>query len=90
MKEPVAAPKIAKPGERVPTLLREAEAQGKASTSTTFKHAHIQVPAMSFLEASSNVRTSVATDIQQMVVGVPAKASVYSHTDMLKKTILFR
>ena len=33
--EPVASPKVAKRGTRVQTLLREAEAQGRASVPTT-------------------------------------------------------
>ena len=48
--------------------------------------AQVQVPAISFTEASSIGRTSVSTDVQQTEVRVPAKTNICSIMDARKKT----
>ena len=60
--EPAHALEVAKRGTRVQTLLREAKSRGRASVPTTYQPARVQVAAISFLEASSNGRTSISAD----------------------------
>ena len=55
MVERVTALKVAKLGTRVQILLRVTEARGTACVPTTYQHARVEVPPLTFAEIMRSV-----------------------------------